>query len=141
MEKEKLNDTLSIIKSINEKNKEIEKNLSELPLLTRKDMLIEITNDIVKQHKILREEGFSKESICVAESDEKDSMLIILDNLISNIKKSPSKKIVYLRLFLDRFPEISDQDKNVIIQSIKDEDLEELKEKMIALISVFKIEF
>lgn len=140
MEKDKLDETLSTIKSIDKKKTEIEKNLSELPILSRKEMLIEITNDIIKQHKILHEEGFSKESAFTSEPGEADSISVILDNLISNINKTPSKKIIYLRLFLDRFHEISEQDKNVIIQSIKDEPPEELKEKILPLISVFKLE-
>jgi len=140
MEKDKLDETLSNIKSIDKKNLEIEKNLSELPILSRKEMLIEITNDIIKQHKILHEEGFSKEIVCTSELGEADSISVILDNLISNIKKTPSKKIIYLRLFLDKFHEISEQDKNVIIQSIKDANTEELKEKILPLISVFKLE-
>ncbi|MHA2429780.1 MAG: hypothetical protein ACXACC_01985 [Promethearchaeota archaeon] len=140
MEKDKLDETLSNIKSIDKKNLEIEKNLSGLPILSRKEMLIEITNDIIKQHKILQEEGFSKESVCTSELGEVDSISIILESLILDIKKTPSKKIIYLRLFLDRFHEISEQDKNVIIQSIKDENPEELKEKILPLISVFKLE-
>lgn len=140
MEKDKIDETLSNIKSIDKKNLEIEKNLSELPILSRKEMLIEITNDIIKQHKILQEEGFSKENVYTSEPGEVDSISIILESLISDIKKTPSKKIIYLRLFLDRFHEISEQDKNVIIQSIKDENPEELKEKILPLISVFKLE-
>ncbi|MFW9948391.1 MAG: hypothetical protein ACFFBZ_01155 [Promethearchaeota archaeon] len=140
MEKDKLDETLSTIKSIDKKKLEIEKNLSELPILSRKDMLIEITNDIIKKHRILHEEGFSKESIHASELGESDSISNVLDNLISDIKKTPSKKIIFLRLFLDRFHEISEQDKNVIIQSIKDENPEELKEKILPIISVFKLE-
>jgi len=41
--------------------------------------------------------------------------------IISNIQINPSKKKTYLRLFLDRFPDLSDQDKKDIIQSIEDE--------------------
>jgi len=143
MENDKLKETLSLIKLINQKNLEIEKNLSELTKLTRNEMLIEITTDIIKKHKILQEEGFLKEEVYKSETEEEDSISIILDNLISNIKKSPSKKIIYLRAFLDRFPEdeINDQDKNAIIQSIQDEDPDDLKEKMLSLIKVFKIEF
>lgn len=140
MDKDKLDETLSTIKSIDKKKIEIEKNLSELPILSRKEMLIEITNDIIKQHKILHEGGFSRESVFTSEPSEADSISVILDDLISNIKKTPSKKIIYLRLFLDRFHEISEQDKNVLIQSIKDENPEELKEKILPLISAFKLE-
>jgi len=42
---------------------------------------------------------------------------LLIDNLISNIQKNPSKKKIYLRLFLDRFPDLSNQDKKDIIQS------------------------
>ena len=41
--------------------------------------------------------------------------------IISNIQINPSKKKTYLRLFLDRFPDLSDQDKKDIIQAIEDE--------------------
>ncbi|MFX0031421.1 MAG: hypothetical protein ACFE8E_09885 [Candidatus Hodarchaeota archaeon] len=143
MKNDKLKEALSLIKLINQKNLELEKNLLELTKLTRNEMLIEITTDIIKKHKILQEEGFLKEEVCKSETEEEDSISFILDNLISNIKKSPSKKIIYLRAFLDRFPddEINDQDKNAIMQSIQDENPEDLKEKLLSLIKVFKIEF
>ena len=51
----------------------------------------------------------------------KEHISILIDNLISNIQKNPSKKKIYLRLFLDRFPDLSNQDKKDIIQSIEDE--------------------
>ncbi|MFX1415084.1 MAG: hypothetical protein ACFFA2_14820 [Promethearchaeota archaeon] len=139
MENDKLKETLSKIKLIDQKNLEIEKALSELPILSRNDMLIEITNDIIKQHKILQEEGYSKE-MCASETADMDSISIILDTLILDIKKTPSKKILYLRSFLDKFHEINEQDKNVIIQSIQDENLEKLKEKLLSIMNVFKIE-
>jgi hypothetical protein len=48
--------------------------------------------------------------------------------------------VLYLRLFLDKFKDISDQDKNVVIQSIKDEDSKGLKEKILSILKVFKLE-
>jgi len=49
----------------------------------------------------------------------KDANLPI-DNLITNIQRKPSKKMVYLREFLEKFRDLSDNDKNTIIQSLKE---------------------
>ena len=53
--------------------------------------------------------------------DELNSRIVsLLENLISNIEKNPSKKKIYLRIFLDRFSDLSDQDKIDIIKLIED---------------------
>jgi len=52
---------------------------------------------------------------------KEQKLLIANIQIISNIQINPSKKKIYLRLFLDRFPDLSDQDKKDIIQSIEDE--------------------
>ncbi len=142
MEPEKIIKTISIIKDIEKKNREMEEFLSNLTITSRNDLLKEITNDIIEKNSIIKEHGFSKENLCVSETESSELISIssIIDNLVSNIQKNPSKKILYLRLFLDRFHDISDQDKNVLIQSVKDETSEGLKEKMLSLITVFKLE-
>jgi len=142
MDPEKVIKSLSIIKDIERKNREMEEFLSNLTITSRNDLLKEITNDIIEKNIIIKEHGFSKENICVSESVSSEIISInsIIDNLVSNIQKNPSKKVLYLRLFLDRFHDISDQDKNVLIQSVKDEASEGLKEKMLSLINVFKLE-
>jgi hypothetical protein len=142
MNQEKVNKTLLMIKDIEKKNREMEEFLSNLTITSRNDLLKEITSDIIKKNSIIKEHGFSKENICASESvsSELISISSIIDNLVSNIQKNPSKKILYLRLFLDRFHDISEQDKNVLIQSVKDEPSEGLKEKMLSLINVFKLE-
>jgi hypothetical protein len=142
MEPEKIIKTISIIKDIEKKNREMEEFLSNLTITSRNDLLKEITNDIIEKNSIIKEHGFSKENLCVSETESSELISIssIIDNLVSNIQKNPSKKVLYLRLFLDRFHDISDQDKNVLIQSVKDETSEGLKEKMLSLITVFKLE-
>ena len=142
MKRENVNKTLSMIKDIKEKNEEIEEFISNLTIISRNDLLKEITSDIIEKNSIIKEHGFSKEIFCVSESASSEIISIssIIDNLVSNIQKNPSKKVLYLRLFLDRFHDISDQDKNVLIQSVKDEPSEGLKEKMLSLINVFKLE-
>jgi hypothetical protein len=142
MEPEKIIKTISIIKDIEKKNREMEEFLSNLTIASRNDLLKEITNDIIEKNSIIKEHGFSKENLYVSETESSELISIssIIDNLVSNIQKNPSKKVLYLRLFLDRFHDISDQDKNVLIQSVKDETSEGLKEKMLSLITVFKLE-
>ena len=142
MKRENVNKTLSMIKDIENKKVEIEEFLSNLTITSRNDLLKEITSDIIEKNSIIKEHGFFKDNISVSEpvSSELISINSIIDNLVSNIRKNPSKKILYLRLFLDRFHGISDPDKNVIIQSVKDEASEGLKEKMLSLINVFKLE-
>ena len=142
MKRENVDKTLSMVKDIEKKNREMEEFLSNLTITSRNDLLKEITSDIIKKNSIIKEHGFSKEPISVSESISSELISInsIIDNLVSNIQKNSSKKVLYLRLFLDRFHDISDQDKNVLIQSVKDEDSEGLKEKMLSLINIFKLE-
>ncbi|MBY9014089.1 MAG: hypothetical protein KGD68_00210 [Candidatus Lokiarchaeota archaeon] len=142
MERKNILKALSLIEDFEQKNVEIDEILSNLPISSRIELLQEITRDIIEQNSIIKEHGFAKEKICDPESSNQESSSInsLIDNLISNIQKSPSKKVLYLRLFLERFRDISDQDKNVVIQSIKDEDSKGLKEKILSILKVFKLE-
>ena len=142
MERENLSKALSLIEDLERKNEEIDEILSNLPLTSRSELLQEITRDIIEQNSIIKEHGINKENICDPEASDQENLSInlVIDNLISNIQKNPSKKVFFLRLFLERFREISDQDKNVVIQSIKDEDPKELKEKILSILNVFKLE-
>ena len=140
--KENILKTLSLIEDFEKKNVEIDKILSNLPILSRIELLQEITRDIIEQNRIIKEHGFLKENICDPESSNQEvsSINLLINNLVSTIQKTPSKKVFYLRSFLDKFKDISDQDKNVVIQSIKDEDSEGLKEKILSILKVFKLE-
>lgn len=142
MEQKNLLKALSLIEGFEQKNVEIDYILSNLPISSRIELLQEITRDIIEQNSIIKEHGFAKENFGVPESSnqENSSINILIDNLISNIQKNPSKKVLYLRLFLDKFQDISDQDKNVVIQSIKDENSKGLKEKILSILKVFKLE-
>ena len=132
---------LSLIEDFEHKNVEIDEILSNLPIFSRNELLQEITRDIIEQNSIIKEHGFPKENICYPESlnQEVSSINLLIDNLVSTIQKNPSKKVLYLRGFLDRFQDISDQDKKVVIQSIKDEDSKGLKEKILSILKVFKL--
>ncbi|MFX0049580.1 MAG: hypothetical protein ACFE8G_15710 [Candidatus Hermodarchaeota archaeon] len=134
--------TLLLLKDIDEKNSKIEELITDMSISSRNDLLRDITQDIFEKNSLIKEYGLSKESICTPLSLDPEIISIntLLDNLVSNIDSNPSKKVIYLKLFLDRFHDISDQDKKVIIQSVKEEDTSALKTKMLSLIKVFKLE-
>jgi len=142
MERENIDKMVSILKDIDEKNLKIEEILSEMSISSRNDLLRDITREIIEKNILIKESGLSNEFIgeTLYSDPEVISINSLLDNLVSNIELNPSKKVIYLRLFLDRFHDISDQDKKVIIQSVKDEDTKGLKAKMLSLVKVFNLE-
>jgi hypothetical protein len=143
MKPEEIDKALSLINDLDEKRKEIHSLLSEMAVSSRLDLLEEITKDVLDKNVTLQEMGYTKEKVKASESDgesESQTIMNIIDNLISNIKTNPSIKIIYIKLFLDRFHEISDQDKNAILQDVKDLDPEKLKEKLLPLISIFELD-
>jgi len=100
------------------------KNLSD----QNKNDFIKFIMDIDSKEK--RESGIAKENRNIKGNEFAEkitSIDLLIDNLIANIQKNPSKKRLYLRLFLERFRGLSDEDKNTIIQSFKDEDFSILK--------------
>ena len=132
-----------MINDLENKQKEIQSLLSELPVTPRLDLLEEITNNILDNNVALQEMGYSKEKLKLDETEgpsEPQTINNIIDNLISNINTNPSIKIIYIKLFLDRFHEISDQDKAAILQDVKDVDPNKLKEKLLPLVSVFELD-
>jgi hypothetical protein len=143
MKPEEINKALSLINDLDEKRKEIHSLLLEIPVSSRLDLLEEITKDVLDKNIALQEMGYKKEKVKASEingESESQTIMNIIDNLISNIKTNPSIKIIYIKLFLDRFHEISDQDKNAILQDVKDLDPEKLKEKLLPLISIFELD-
>ena len=140
MERSNLKKILSMIKGIEKKTSEMESFVSSLPILNRKKMLKQIYGDTLKNNKYLQESALSKEKVSKIEGT-KDSLLIenIIDDIISNIKENPSKKVIYLKEFLKFFQEISANDKSVILQSLKDKDPTELEKQMSSLTKIFNL--
>jgi len=139
MDKEQAKEAISLINGIENKQSEIETFLSNLNISSRDEIVKELIIEIIRNNSLFKELDITQEILNESKSTESNSKKTIIDHLISNIQNNPSKKIVYLRLFLDKFHEISDQDKNVILQSIKNEKNEDLKEKLLSLVSVFKV--
>ncbi|MFX1321164.1 MAG: hypothetical protein ACFFAQ_05915 [Promethearchaeota archaeon] len=141
MEREKI---LSLIKGIEEKNLELENHLSNLNILSRNDIIKEISQDIIQNNELLQEIVNSEKQLFSSGIKRPSSPIQhIIEGFLSKIKNTPSKKVIYLREFLEIFKqEISEKDKDVILQSLKDEINEvELKEKMITLANTFRLKF
>lgn len=141
MKQEDIDKTVSILQSIDNNHSNLEHLLLKMQILSRNDMLKEITKDIINKNEIFQDSELHKETIneSLVSTEQPSTIFTILDSLISNIQNNPSKRVLYLRLFLDRFHDISEQDKNVILQSLKDESVEKIKERMLPIIKNFNL--
>lgn len=138
MEPEKLEKVLSFIKGIEKKNLEFEKFLSSIKLLNRNEMLKEITSDIIKNNEIFKVLQSEDEDIIIAKSESKiKKSPNIAENLILKIKTDPSKKVLILRDFLNKLKDITEVDKKVLLQTLKDKNNEQLNKELENLEKVF----
>lgn len=132
---------LEMIKAIETKNSEMEDYISNLSILTRNDMLKEITRDIINNNSLLQELIGTEDKIISTEKTEKTSFDYVIEGFINKIQKEPYKKVIFFREFLELFQDrISEKDKEVILKSLKDEKNDEkLRERMVSLASIFKL--
>ncbi|MEJ2249343.1 MAG: hypothetical protein P8Y70_00630 [Candidatus Lokiarchaeota archaeon] len=139
MEKDKVDKFFSLIRTIDRKNVELNKYLKGLAIQSRNSLLKDIHNDIVNKNEFFHNINVTPKEIYPDDNEDKQFIDDIIEITISNIEKNPAKRIFYLKKFLDKFEDISENDKNVIIQSLKSVKLENLKESMESLISIFEI--
>ena len=142
MEKGNLDKILSKIKGIEKKNIEFQKLISTLKIPSRNNMLKEISNDIIRNNKLFKELQVETTGIIVAKKEiENISNYNLIEETVLNIQNNPSKKIIFLREFLNKMEGISENDKDVLLQSLNDEkiEIEELKEKMLSLANIFNL--
>ena len=142
MEKGNLDKILSKIKGIEKKNIEFQKLISTLEIPSRNNMLKEISNDIIKNNKLFKELQVEITGIIVAKEEiENISNYNLIEEIVLKIQNIPSKKIIFLREFINKMEDISENDKGVLLQSLNDEkiEIEELKEKMLSLANIFNL--
>ncbi|MFW9940258.1 MAG: hypothetical protein ACFFFT_04405 [Candidatus Thorarchaeota archaeon] len=139
MERGNKDEILNMIEQIEKKKIEMDESLSKLSILSRNETLKKIMNNIIKSNSILREIEKSKGEHQHLEVKElANTLQNLVENYISKIQEAPTKKIIYLREFLENFPSISNSDKDVIINSLKDEkNKDKLREKMSSLVNIF----
>ncbi|MFO7795167.1 MAG: hypothetical protein R6W84_03380 [Promethearchaeia archaeon] len=132
---------ISKIKNIEQKYTNLHEYLSSLNIPSRDSILEEIHKNIIMDHPIFKEFGSLKDEMFIEKTNKKSKKIHnFIQTTIKNIKVNPVKKVFYLRKFLDKFIDISESDKNVVIKSLKNTGIDELNEKMESLIKIFKIE-
>ena len=142
MEKGNLDKILSMIKGIEKKSLEFQKLISTIEISSRNNMLKEISNDIIKNNKLFKELQVEITGIIVAKEEiENISNYNLIEEIVLKIQNIPSKKIIFLREFINKMEDISENDKGVLLQSLNDEkiEIEELKEKMLSLANIFNL--
>ena len=139
MERGKKNKILELIREIEQKNSEIEKYVSSLSVSTRNESLKEIMNNIIEKNKVLLEiEGSKGPHLHSGIKESTNLLQKMVESFLLKIQENPAKKIIYLREFLDNFKSISNKDKDVIINSLQDEEnVDKLKEEMTSLVTIF----
>jgi len=133
---------LDMIEEMEEKNSQIEKYISSLSILSRKDILKEISQDIINNNPLLQEIIGKKGSLIPSNNQERvSSDDDIIDTIISKIQENPHKKVFFLNEYLGLFQDqISEKDKEVILKSLRDEKNEaKLKEGMLSLVTIFNL--
>ncbi len=140
MENNQFSKIRALIKGIERDNEELNNYMLHLLAPTRAQILKEIFEDIIKNNTILKNDASSKDVSQDREGKREEiSMENYVANLVSNIKNNSSKKVIILREFLNNVSEILESDKNVILQSLKNEKEENLAEKVLNLLKIFKL--
>ncbi len=137
-----IRDVFFTIDTIEKKNRELSNLISKIEIPQRITLLSNIYQDILNQNRLFSNLGLPKHKQRVTQTtNETLTINNFIDNYITSIEKDPTKKVIHLKEFLDFFQEISDKDKNVILKSLKDVDLDNLKDKMIKLTTIFNLSF
>ena len=142
MERGKKEKILEMIKDMEDKNSQIEEYISSLSILSRKEILTEISQHIINNNPLLQQIIGKKEGIISSDNQEKaHSLDNMINGYVNKIQKDPHKMVFFLSEFLDLFhDQISEKDKDVILKSLKDEKNEEkLKERMRSLANIFNL--
>ncbi len=131
----------AFIKGIEQNNEELNNYLLKMPVTTRTQQLKDIFYDFKTNNTILKKDTITKDNLQHYEGiREVISVESVVIDLISNIKDNPSKKVIILREFLNNVSDISESDKTVILQSLKNEKEENLAEKVLSLLRIFKLD-
>ena len=137
--------TLSLIKIIEKKKEELYHHLDVNKILTRNDMIRQISRDILHKSTVFSVLNIKRPGIKT--ELEEDFQLPLIDNIINDLVEkikgnwsNNPKKVVYLKKFLELFREITDNDKKILLQSLEnEEDVNKLVSKMNSLANSFQL--
>jgi len=139
MEKGNFEKIFQMIEGIEEKNSQLARYLKSMSFTSRNKMLKEIVRDVVTNNELIKQLEIPIETMYTKEKISESLIDNVVADIVVNIQNNETKKVIYLKEFLSMFHEISENDKAVILQSLKDEKIENLKEKMLSLVSMFNL--
>jgi hypothetical protein len=140
MEKATIDKILTMIKGIEKKNLQFEKYLLNLKIPSRNTLLKEITFDIIRNNNLLQQIQIDEHSLNIAEEKMGDlSITNYIDETMKKIQDEPSKKIIFLREFLNKLEGITENDLTVLLKSLKNKDSEDLRKELMNLANIFNL--
>ncbi|TXT58060.1 MAG: hypothetical protein BAJALOKI2v1_450003 [Promethearchaeota archaeon] len=140
MKKDKIGNIINFIDNIENENQKLIEYISQLRLLSRNEILSQILQEIIENKDLIVDRSIYNKEISQKELKKKKNKVSgIIEKVVTNISKNPAKKVFYLKEFLDKLEEISDKDKTVVLQSLKNLESNQLEKKMSSLIQIFKI--
>lgn len=136
MDEKEVSKITSLLENIDRHISDLSQSLKKVSSVSRLNLIEKISCTIVQENSFLNELGFHSDGAAGLTTGDKDKPSFI-DQLLENITEQPTKKVILLREAFEKFPDISESDKNVIIQALKDEKVENLKEKILNLVQIF----
>lgn len=137
MDSDNLNTLLNLLKDIEKKKTNLQEYLSNLNPVSRQDLLKEIYDNILEHNPLLDESRKEMNRTCQESTPIKQSAII--QKIINEIQHNPSKKVFFLKEFLDKLQDISEADKKVLLNSLENTDINDLTGKMESLSSIFTL--
>ena len=142
MEKNRLNlvKLMFMIKEMEKMNNDFENFVSNLDIYSRANMLKEIASNVINNNKIFQELQLEQKTAYIPkEKLEISQVYNLIEYTFIKIQSDTSKKIIFLRAFLENLKDVSDNDINVILNSFKNKSDDEIKEELSNLVKIFKI--
>ena len=139
METDKLKEILGMLKEIETEKDKLHDYLSNINISSRNDLLKFIYEDIINNNALLEDLKSSQKLVCGGrENQASTSGVDLVEKTIAEINKDPTKKVFFLKEFIDSFQDISENDRTVLLNSLESTKIEELSNKMESLVNLFK---
>jgi len=140
MEKQKILDILTSIKKIDDKISKLDPLMQDLSINSRNKMLDLIIQDIFKNNQFMKEMVARQKKTHTTEGKKGyNNIHNLIESLLSNIENKPINKVIFINEFLDDLSDLSDNDKNVMLQTLKDSTIEDIRTQLLTLTKIFKL--
>ncbi len=131
---------LSKIDNLNNNILELEKLISEMSILSREELIKKIHEDLLLKNIIFKNEGILQKDLYKDKAEKQYSIpQLLINKTILDIRNTPVKKVFFLRKFLNKFSDISESDKTVLLNDLTRADINNLSEKLESLTHTFKL--